>query len=103
MYFLPSFFKVVCPLPAMILKKMSGLNIGQIWSSVIRTYLGYRYNNERTSSSALGDDCHELGVDSAEVVVMDILGDGDTFEALLPVGHFSVDISKLGASVGWTP
>lgn len=66
-------------------------------------YLGYRYNNERTSAGALGDDCHKLGVDSAEVVVMDILGDGDTFEALLPVGHFSVDISKLGASVGWTP
>lgn len=66
-------------------------------------YLGYRYNNERASASALGDDCHKLGVDSTEVVVMDILGDGDAFEALLPVSHFSIDISKLGASVGWTP
>lgn len=67
------------------------------------SYLGYRYNNERPSSSALGDNCHKLGVDGAEVVVMDVLGDGDTFEALLPVGHLSVDVSKLGTSVGWTP
>lgn len=67
------------------------------------SYLGYRYNNERAPAGTLGDDCHELRVDGAEVVVMDVLGDGDTVEAVLPVGHFSVDISKLGASVGWTP
>lgn len=34
---------------------------------------------------------------------MDVLGDGDTVEAVLPVGHLSVHISKLGASVGRTP
>jgi len=66
-------------------------------------YLGYRYHNESASAGTLGDDCQELGVDGAEVVVMDVLGDGEAVEAVLPVAHLSVDISKLGASVGRTP
>lgn len=70
---------------------------------LIQCYLGYRYNNERASARTLCDDCQELGVDGTEVVVMDILGDGDTVEAVLPVGYFSIDISKLGASVRRTP
>lgn len=70
---------------------------------LIQCYLGYRYNNERASAGTLCDDCQELGVDGTEVVVMDILGDGDTVEAVLPVGYFSIDISKLGASVRRTP
>lgn len=67
------------------------------------SYLGYRYNNERAPAGTLSDDCEELGVDGTEVVVMDVLGDGDAVEAVLPVGYFSVDISKLGAAVGRTP
>lgn len=70
---------------------------------LIQCYLGYRYNNERASARTLCDDCQELGVDGTEVVVMDILGDGDTVEAVLSVGYFSIDISKLGASVRRTP
>lgn len=66
-------------------------------------YLRHWYNNERASAGTLGDDCHELGVDGTEVVVMDVLGDGDAVVAVLPVGHFAIDISKLGASVGRTP
>lgn len=68
-----------------------------------KSYLGQRYNNERAPAGALCDDSHKLGVDSTEVVVMDVLGDGDTVEAVLPVGHLSIHISKLGASVGRTP
>lgn len=67
------------------------------------SYLGHRYNNEGAPTSALGDDCHELGIDGTEVVVMDVLSDGDTVEAVLPVGYLSIYISKLGASVGRTP
>lgn len=70
---------------------------------LILCYLGYRYNNERASAGTLCDDSQELGVDGTEVVVMDVLGDGDTVEAVLPVGYFSIDISKLGASVRRTP
>lgn len=66
-------------------------------------YLGYRYDNERAPAGTLGDDCQEFGVDGAEVVVVHVLGDGEAVEAVLPVAHFSVDISKLGASVGRTP
>lgn len=66
-------------------------------------YLGYRYDNERTSAGTLGDNSQELGVDSTEVVVVDVLGDGDAVVAVLPVAHFPVDVSKLGASVGRTP
>lgn len=68
-----------------------------------RPYLRYRYDYERTSAGALGDHGHELGVDGAEVIVVDVLGDGDAVEAVLPVAHFAVDVSKLGASVGRTP
>lgn len=67
------------------------------------SYLRYRYNNEGAPTGALSDNCQELGVDGTEVVVMDVLGDGNTIEAVLPVGYFPVDISKLGASVGRTP
>lgn len=66
-------------------------------------YLGHRYDHERAAAGTLGDHCDELGVDGTEVVVVDVLGDGDAVEAVLPVGYFSVDISKLGASVGRTP
>ena len=66
-------------------------------------YLGCRYNNERAPACTLRDDCQELGVDGTEVVVMDVLGDGDAVEAVLPVCYFAINISKLGASVGRTP
>lgn len=66
-------------------------------------YLRYGYDDERASAGALGDHSQELGVDGAEVVVVDVLGDRDAVVAVLPVAHFAVDISKLGASVGRTP
>lgn len=66
-------------------------------------YLSDWYNDEGPSSGALCHYGQELAVDGAEVVVMDILGDGDAFEAVLPVGNFAVDVSKLGASVGRAP
>lgn len=66
-------------------------------------HLRYGYDDERASTGALGDHGHELGVDGAEVVVMDVLGDGDAVVAVLPVAHFAVDVSKFGASVGRTP
>lgn len=68
-----------------------------------RSHLRYRYDDEGTSTGALGDHGHKLGVDGAEVVVVDVLGDGDAVVAVLPVAHFAVDVSKLGASVGRTP
>lgn len=66
-------------------------------------YLSDRDNDEGSSSSALRHYGQELAVDSAEMVVMDVLGDGDPFEAVLPVGDFPVDVSKLRASVGRAP
>lgn len=69
----------------------------------IKPHLGHGYHNESTPAGTLCNDCHKLGVDGTEVVVMDILGDGNAIEAVLPVGYFSVDISKLGASVRRTP
>lgn len=68
-----------------------------------RPHLRYRYDNERTSTGALGHHGHELRVDGAEVVVVDVLGDGYAVVAVLPVAYFAVDVSKLGASVGRTP
>ena len=67
------------------------------------SYLNHRYDDERASARTLRDHREEFGVDGTEVVVMDVLGDGDTVEAVLPVGYLPVDISKLGASVGRTP
>lgn len=67
------------------------------------TYLGYRYNNERASAGTFCDDTHELGVDGTEVVVVDVLGDGHAIEAVLSISYFSINVAKLGASVGWTP
>ena len=66
-------------------------------------HLSHGYDDERPPTGALGDDGQVLGVDGTEVVVVDVLGDGDAVEAVLPVGHLPVDISKLGASVGRTP
>lgn len=66
-------------------------------------YLSDWDNDEGTSSGTLCHYGQELAVDGAEVVVMDVLGDGDAFEAVLPVGNFAVDVSKLGASVGRAP
>lgn len=66
-------------------------------------YLSDWDNDEGPSSSALCHYGQELAVDGAKVVVMDVLGDGDAFEAVLPVGNFAIDVSKLGASVGRAP
>ena len=67
------------------------------------SYLGYGHNDEGATSGALGHDGQELGVNGAEVVVMDVLGDGNTIKAVFPIGHLAVDVSKLGASVGRAP
>lgn len=66
-------------------------------------YLSDRDNDERSSSRALRYYGEELVVDRAEVVVMDVLRDRDALEAVLSVGHFAVDVSKLGAPVGRPP
>lgn len=50
-------------------------------------------------ASTLGHNGHEFGVDRTEVVVVDVLGDGDAVKAVLSVGHFAVDVSKLGAAI----
>lgn len=68
-----------------------------------RSDLVYGNDDERAPAGALCDHCQERGVDGTEVVVMDVLGDGDTVVAVLPVADFAVDISKLGASVGRAP
>lgn len=73
------------------------------FSRIKETYLRCRYNNERASAGTFRDDSQELGVDGTEVVVMNILGDWDAIEAVLSISYFSINISKLGASVGWTP
>ena len=67
------------------------------------SYLRYGDNDEGATSRALGYDGQELGVDGAEVVVVDVLGDGDTIKAVFPIGHLAVDVSKLGASVSRAP
>lgn len=66
-------------------------------------YLGDGDDQEGPPSRALCDDGEELGVDGTEVVVMDILGDGNAVETVLPVADLAVHISKLGASIRWTP
>lgn len=66
-------------------------------------YLGDRDNDKGPSTGTLRDDGQELGIDGTEVVVMDVLGDGNAVKAVLSVGHFAVDVSKLGASVCRTP
>lgn len=68
-----------------------------------RGYLSDRDNDEWSSSRALRYYGQELGVDRAEVVVMDVLCDRDALEAVLSVGHFAIDVSKLGAPVGRPP
>lgn len=67
------------------------------------SYLGQRNYNKGAATSAFCDYTEELRVDGTEVVVMDVLGDGDAIEAMLPVGYLAVNISKLGASVRRTP
>lgn len=66
-------------------------------------YLSDRDHNERSSSRALRYYSEELGVDRAEMVVMDVLCDRDALEAVLSVRHFAIDVSKLGAPVGRPP
>lgn len=65
--------------------------------------LGDRDNDEGPPSRALSNDSQVFGVHSAEVVVMDVLGDGNAVKAVLPVGHLAVNVPKLGASVCRTP
>lgn len=62
----------------------------------------YLLEGDDEEGAAAGTLCHdgkEAGVDSAEMVVVDILGDGDAVEAVLPARHLPIDVSKLGAAV----
>lgn len=68
-----------------------------------KSYLLQGDDQEGAASCALGDDGQEAGVDGTEVVIVHIFGDGDTVEAVLPVGHLPVDIPELGAAVLWAP
>ena len=58
-------------------------------------YLGDGDDKEGPSTGALCNDGQELGVYGAEVVVMDVFGDGDAVEAVLPAARFAVHVSKL--------
>lgn len=59
------------------------------------TYLFQRNDKEGPSAGALRHDGEELGIDRAEMVVVDVLGNWNPIKAVLSVRHFPIDISKL--------
>lgn len=67
------------------------------------TYLLQGDDEEGAAPRALSDDGQEAGIDSAEMVIVHILGDWDAVKAVLAVGHLPVDVSELGAAVLRTP
>lgn len=67
------------------------------------TYLLQGDDQEGATSRTLGDYGQEAGIDRAEVVVVDILGDGDPIKAVLPVGHLPVHVPELGTAVLRSP
>lgn len=58
-------------------------------------YLVDRDDEKGPSTCSLSDNGQELGIDSTEVVVMDVSGDGDAIKALLSVACLAVHIPKL--------
>lgn len=63
------------------------------------SHLLQRDDQEGSPAGALGDDGQEPRVDGAEMVVVDVLGDGDPIEAMLPARRLPVNIPELGAAV----
>lgn len=56
-------------------------------------------DKESTAACAFSHHCNEVGVHSAEVVVVDIVGDGHTVIAFLLAGRFAIHMAELGAAV----
>lgn len=67
------------------------------------TYLLQGDDKKGATSCTLGDYGQEAGIDCAEVVVVDVLGDGDPIKAVLPVGHLPVHVPELGTAVLRSP
>lgn len=54
-----------------------------------------RKDKKRPSSRTFCDDGDEFRIDSTEMVVMDVFGDGDAIKTMLPVACFAVNVPKL--------
>lgn len=61
------------------------------------THIVERQNQEGTAAGHLGDHGQELGVDSAELRVVGVLGDLDVVVAPLPLGRRPVHVPELAA------
>lgn len=64
-----------------------------------RPYLVQGNDEEGPPTGALSHDCNEIGVHSAEVIVLDAVGDGHRIVAVLLAGWFAKDVAELGAPV----
>lgn len=60
-------------------------------------------DEEGPTASTLSNNCNEVGVHSAEVIVMDAVGDGHRVVAVLLAGRLAKDVAELGASVLGVP
>lgn len=60
-------------------------------------------DEEGPPTRTLGHHRNEVGVHGAEVVVVDVAGDGHTVVALVLAGSFTVHVAELGAAVLWVP
>lgn len=56
-------------------------------------------DEEGPPAGALSHHCNEIGVHSAEVIVLDAVGDGHRVVAVLLAGWFAKDVAELGAPV----
>ena len=68
-----------------------------------RPYLVQGDDEEGTPTSTLSHDCNEVGVHSAEMIVLDAVGDGHRVVAVLLAGWFAKDVAELGAPVLGVP
>lgn len=72
---------------------------GHFVNSHWESHLLQRDDEEGAAAGTLGDDGQVARVDGAEMVVVDVLGDGDPVEAVLPARRLPVNIPELGAAV----
>lgn len=68
-----------------------------------RPYLVQGDDEEGTPTSTLSHDCNEVGVHSAEMIVLDAVGDGHRVVAVLLAGWFAKDVAELGTPVLGVP
>lgn len=68
-----------------------------------RPYLVQGDDEEGTPASTLSHDRDEVGVHSAEMIVLDAVGDGHGVVAVLLAGWLAKDVAELGAPVLGVP